>query len=79
MLLGKKVFMRGEISGYLHDEGYTLYDTRSLRDLTFEQLLDNPAKEENRRLADGRFDPVFQKQCWHNIFAYAPPIPGNAV
>lgn len=79
MLLEKKVFMRGDISEYLHDEGYTLYDTRSLPELTFEQLLDNPAKEKNKQLANGRFDPVFQKQCWQNIFAYTPPVADGAV
>lgn len=79
MLLEKKVFMRGEISGYLHDEGYSLYDSRSLPALSFAQLLDNPAKEKNKHLAAGRFDPVFQKQCWQNIFAYVPPMPDRAV
>ena len=78
MLLGQKVFMRGDISEYLHDEGYTLYDTRSLPELSLEQLIDNPAKEENKRLAAGRFDPVFQKQCWQNIFEYEPPMPSDS-
>lgn len=78
MLLGKKVFMRGDISEFWRDEGYTLHDTRSLDTLTFEQLCANPAPEENKRLAAGRFDPVIQKERWQNIFAYEPPTPDGA-
>lgn len=73
MILGKKVFMHGNISDFLHEEGYTLHDTRSLGTLSFEQLCANPAADENKRLAAGRFDPVIQKERWRNIFDYAPP------
>jgi hypothetical protein len=78
MALGKKIFMRGDISEYLYDEGYTLYDTRSLPELSFEEFCANPVKEENKRLAAKRFDPAFQKQCWRTIFAYEPPKPAGA-
>jgi hypothetical protein len=72
MLLGQKVFMRGEISGYLRDEGYTLYDSGSLASLSFEELCANPAREENKRRAAGRFDEAHVRQCWRNIFEYKP-------
>ena len=78
MLLGQKIFMRGDISEYLHDEGYTLYDTRSIAGLSFEELCANPAKEENKRLVPRRFDPAFQKQCWKALFDYEPPKPDGA-
>lgn len=72
MLLGQKVFMRGEISEYLFEEGYTIYDTNKLSQLSFEQLLENPSKEKNKILASQRFDENFVRQCWKNIFEYEP-------
>ena len=78
MLLGQKVFMRCDMRKYLDDEGYTLPDTRGIPELSFEELCANPAKEENKRLAARRFDPVFQEQCWRNLFDYEPPKPGGA-
>ena len=74
MLLGQKIFMREECSGYLSDEGYTIYPTASLPDLSFAELcaLDPADAEKNRQLADRRFNPKQVAEAWRNIFEYEP-------
>lgn len=70
MLLGQKVFMRNELREYLHDEGYTLYDSNSLDTLSFAELCAHSTQERNRRLAAKRFDETHIKQSWMNIFEH---------
>lgn len=72
MLMGKKVFMRSELSDYLKMEGYNVGDTQAIPEMTLTELLEPVGKERNRELAAQRFDPTHVRNFWQTIFDYKP-------
>lgn len=72
MLLGKKVFMRSELSDYLKMDGYSIGDTQAIPDMSFAELLAATALEKNRELAAHRFDPKHVREFWQTIFDDIP-------
>lgn len=72
MLLGKKVFMRSELSEYLKMDGYSIGDTQAIPEMSFAELLQVSEPDTNRRLAAQRFDPTHVRKFWETIFDDIP-------
>lgn len=71
LYLGKKIFIRQEISTAtrLENEGFFIYDTNSIKDLSFEEFIANPHSEQNKISARKCFDEDLIKSQWQVILA----------
>lgn len=69
--LGSKVFIRKEISTvtWLKKDNFVLYDTNSIKDLTFAEFVKNEYAEQNKEIAKKYVDENIKKSQWEAILA----------
>lgn len=70
LALGKKVFIRSDVSTYeyYNDVGARVFDTLTISNLSFEEFIDNPACEQNKIIALNFFDNSVLAEQWRKIF-----------
>lgn len=71
LYLGKKIFIRREISTAtrLEREGFVIYDTNTIKNLTFAEFVKNDYAEQNKEVVKKSFDEDFIKSQWEVILA----------
>lgn len=71
LYLGKKVFIREDVSTFprLVQDGFFIYDTASIKNLSFHELVLNEHAEENKKLVMKWFDEDYIKKQWEVILA----------
>lgn len=69
--LGKKIFIRKEISTTtrLEREGFVVYDTNTIKDLSFAEFVKNDYAEQNKEAVKKSFDEDVIKSQWEAILA----------
>lgn len=69
--LGSKVFIKSNISSYLTlKNDFNIFDTNKIKDLTFEEFIENNYKESNNKKSLMFFDDCRIKSLWENVFSY---------
>lgn len=71
MALGKKVFLRSDVStfGYYTKEGLRFYDTKLLPNLLYDEFInDNYAQENEKKIEETLFNEIYMKHQWEKVF-----------
>lgn len=69
---GVKLFINSFVTTYNHfnDKGIKVYDTLSIKDLSYEEFCRYPEKNENMNNVMFFFDDSYLKKCWDPVFNY---------
>ena len=70
LYLGKKVFIRKDVSTYdmYTSLGYKIYDTNTIKDLSFEDFIKDEYSLQNKEKASYFTSKIYRKKLWENAF-----------
>lgn len=70
LYLGKKVFIRSDVTtyDYLHKNGIYVYDTKTISDLTYEEFIKNDYAEQNKKNIIKLMSEENLVKCWQELF-----------